>query len=367
MNDSDNDIFGDVVDTVVSNKRDPMKQLYLLPDGTDEKKGPVVSWFLAKDVLGKPKEVSDCTAAVYVRFLSWQIGADNQAAYMGSGKSEPGTLRNQLIVRYHAVPDSYDAGIKFSARTPCKAQFGETCPWCTEKVKADKRFTRNTQPANYFKEVIAPFLPKDKTFMLANIYTQDADGLWVTDGKIVAFEFSNYVRNGRTFTQILNDRANDADNRIRIDKKTYAGYVNPVVIKITYSWPTKNNKVDNGQFSTWTPTDATPFPVEAGGPDVSKFTKEWAIEIAHHDPASWINRDAWANIDAADVSKKLYGLFTGEISPEEDIDLDIADFGQLLAIIEQNKEKFEGVLDVTAFDYSMEELLREIVKGVLNG
>ena len=253
-----------------------------------------------------------------------------------------------------------------SGRVPCKLQFGESCKACEERIKADKRFPRDSQPADYFKKVIAPFKPKDKTVMLGQVYEQGDGGEWVTDGKIRAFEFGNFVRNGRTLTTIINDRANDADKRLRIDKKTYAGYVSPVAIKLTYSWPTKNGKPEYGQYSTWTVTDATPYPVEAGGPDVSKFSKEWAKDVAQHDPAAWINRNAFPKVVWSEVGKWVYDVFTGKASVAPKVDLDTADFGELLEIVGNHPDKFAD-LDVSQFSYDMVEALREIVKGVLHG
>lgn len=358
MNDK-TDIFGDVQDTETPKTQyDPAMQLYLLPER--------IPWFVAKNVFGKPKEKQDCTKSLYVRFVSWQIDEETAAVYAGTGVATPGTLRNQLVVRYHPIPDGYGDGT-MSGRTPCMLQFGQPCSWCAERSKADKRFPRDKQPADYFKRVIAMFKAKDKTLMIGEIYAQEADGSWKTDGKCYAFEFSGFVRNGRTFVQIINDRANDADKRIRIDKKSYAGYVSPVVIKITYTWPMKEGKPDMGQFSTWSSTDATPFPVEAGGPDVSKFSKEWAMEIAKVDPAAWINKGAFATVKAEDVGKWAYDVFSGAVSSESASNVDSADFGGLLGIIAANKAKFDGVVDTTMFSYEMVEPLRAIVKGVLHG
>lgn len=372
MQDQDNDIFGEVVETEAPKEQnDPSHQLYHLPDGTAKDKLGVVDpfkadWFVAKNMFDKkPKEMKDCTASVIVRFLSWQISVEQQAVYQGSGTATPGTLRNQLISRYHPIPEGYADGA-LSGRAPCKLQFGESCKACEEKNKADKRFPRDSQPADYFKKVIAGFKAKDKTVMLGNIYTPGDGGVWETDGKTYVFEFANYVKNGRTFTTILNDRSNDADKRLRIDKKTYAGYVAPVPIKLTYSWPTKNGKPEHGQFSTWTVTDATPYPVEAGGPDVSKFSKEWAMSIAKHDPAGWINRAAFPKLDWAEVGKYVYDVFTGKVAAASEVKVDDADFGQLLEIIEKHKEKFADV-NVAEFSYDMVEPLRSIVKGVLHG
>lgn len=357
MNDTDNDIFGEVADTEApTTQTDPNRQLYLLPENGPE-------WFLPKKTFDNPKDVKDCTTSLVARFVSWQIAPENQSVYTGSGISTPGTLRNQLVVRYHLIPDGFDGN---GGRVACKLQFGESCPWDTEKSKAEKRFPREQQPPNYFKEVIAKFKPKDKTLMLFEVWEQDDGGNWVTDGKLRAMEFSNYLKTGRPFVQILNDRANDADKRIRIDKKSYAGYVNPVAIKITFSWPVKNGKPERGQFSGWTPTDATPFPVDAGGPDVSKFSKEWAIATAKHDPASWINRNAFPKVSAADAGAWVYGVFTGAISTAPEVDLAVADMGQLLAIIEKNKAKFPGI-NTADFSYDDVEALRDIVKGVLHG
>jgi hypothetical protein len=360
MNDQEQDIFGEVAETEVPKaQNDPNHQLYIIPEG-------VAEWFIAKNHFGKnPKEVKDCTASLIVRFLSWQISAEQQAVYMGSGVSTPGTLRNQLIVRYHPIPEGYADGA-LSGRAPCKLQFGESCKACEERIKADKRFPRDSQPADYFKKVIAPFKPKDKTVMLGQVYEQGDGGEWVTDGKIYVFEFANYVKHGRTLTTIINDRANDADKRLRIDKKTYAGYVSPVAIKLTYSWPTKNGKPEYGQYSTWTVTDATPFPVEVGGPDVSKFSKEWAIATAQHDPAAWINRNAFPKVVWSEVGKWAYDVFTGKASVAPKVDLDTADFGELLEIVGNHPDKFAD-LDVSQFSYDMVEALREIVKGVLHG
>jgi len=361
MNDQEQNIFGEVVETEApKDQSDPTKQLYLLPT-------EVAEWFIATRVLNKPKDKKDCTASVIVRFLSWQIAAENQAIYQGSGTAVPGTLRNQLIVRFHQIPEGYDGDEGHSRRVPCKLQFGESCQACSEKNTADKRFPRDSQPKDYFKKVIGPLKPKDKTFMLGEVYTQDdKTGEWVKDPKIKAFEFTNYLKSGRTFTTILNDRSNDADKRIRIDKKTYAGYVTPVALKITYSWPVKGDKPDTDRFASWQPTDATPFPVEAGGPDVSKFSKEWAMATAKHDPASWINREAFAKVSWKDVGAWLYGVFSGTISTEPKVDLDTADFGQLLEIVGKHPDKFTE-LDVSQFSYDMVEPLRAIVKGVLHG
>ncbi len=360
MNDNSSDIFGEVAETEAPQTQvDPTTQLYRFPEN-------LVEWFLAKKAFVAPKDVKDCTASLVVRFVSWQIGASNQAIYMGSGISTPGTLRNQLVSRYHQIPDGFGDGT-LSGRVPCKLQFGESCEWCAEKTKADKRFPRDSQPANYFKDVIAKFKAKDKTLMLGYIWAQGDDGKWATDGKLRAFEFSNYLKTGRPFVQILNDRANDADKRIRIDKKTYAGYVNPVAIKITYSWPVKNGKPDKDKFAGWTPTDATPFPAEAGGPNLLPINKEEAIALAKHDPADWVNKDAFAGkVTAAEVGQWVYDVFTGKVSLAPKVDLDTADFGQLLEIVEKNKAKFPD-LDVTQFSYDMAEALRAIVKGVLNG
>ena len=164
---------------------------------------------------------------------------------------------------------------------------------------------------------------------------------------------------------ILNDRANDADKRVRIDKKSHAGYVSPVAIRITYAWPTKGGKPEHGQYSTWSPVDALPFPVEAGGPDVSKFSKEWAIAMAKHDPASWINRNAFPKLVWSEVGKWVYDVFTGKASVAPKVDLDTADFGELLEIVGNHPDKFAD-LDVSQFSYDMVEALREIVKGTFN-
>ena len=361
MNDTDKDIFGEVNDTEAPQTQvDSNKQLYLIPEG-------VAEWFLVKKIFDTPKEVKDCTRTLVARFLSWQIAPENQAVYMGTGVATPGTLRNQLVARYHPIPDGFGDG-SLSGRVPCKLQFGESCPWCEEKNKADKRFPRDKQPPNYFRDVIAKFKAKDKTVMLFEVYEEDEHGVWATDGKVRVFEFSNYLKSGRPFAQILNDRANDADKRIRIDKKSYAGYVSPVAIKITWSWPVKNGKPDKDKYATWTPTDATPFPAAAGGPDVSKFSKEWAINIAKHDPASWINRAAFPKLNPAEVGQWVYDVFTGKVQQHADVDIDTADLGQLLAVIEQHKAKFdEAGVDPAEYDYSMVEPLRAIVKGVLHG
>jgi hypothetical protein len=361
MSEQEQDIFGEVNDTEApQSQRDPTTELYHLPADTAE-------WFVAKKEFTKPKDVKDCTATLVARFLSWQIAPENQSIYMGSGVSTPGTLRNQCVVRYHGIPDGYGEGA-MSGRQPCKLQFGESCKACEERNKAEKRIPRDKQPAGYFKDVIAPFKAKDKTVMLAEIWEQDDGGNWVTDHKIRVFEFANYVKTGRTFTDIINARANDADKRIRIDKKSYAGYVAPVALKLAFSWPTKAGKPEQGQFSTWTVTDATPFPVEAGGPDVMKFSKEWAMATAKHDPASWINRNAFPKLNWAEVGQWVYGVFSGAISTAPKVDLDTADFGQLLAVVEANKAKFDAVgLNTAEYDYSMVEPLRAIVKGVLHG
>lgn len=358
MNEQDPDIFGEVVETEApTEKGDPTRQLYNLP-------ADMVEWFNANRVFNKPKDKKDCTAAVYVRFLSWQITEASKSIYEGTGSSTVGTLRNQLITRFHPIPDGFDG--EMTGRAPCMLQFGESCKACAEKNKADKRFPRDSQPADYFKKVIGPLKSKDKTLMLGQVYTQDEHGSWITDGKVRAFEFTNYLKSGRTFTTILNDRANDADKRIRIDKKTYAGYVTPVAIRITYSWPIKGDKPDGDRFASWQPTDATPFPVEAGGPDVMKFTKEWAYTMVKLDPAAWINRHAFPKLDWSAVGTHLYDVFTGKKSLEPAVNVDDADFSQLLEIIEAHKDKFTD-LDITQFTYDMEEPLRAIVKGVLHG
>ena len=363
MNEQDNDIFGEVVETEAPKEQhDPSHQLYNLPEG-------VAEWFIAKNHFDKkPKEVKDCTATVVARFLSWKISDANQAIYQGSGIATPGTLRSQLISRYHPIPEGYADGA-LSGRAPCKLQFGESCKACEEKNKADKRFPRDSQPADYFKKVIAGFKAKDKTIMLGNIYTPGDGGVWETDGKVYVFEFANYVKNGRTFTTIINDRANDADKRLRIDKKSYAGYVTPVALKLTYSWPTKAGKPEHGQFSTWTVTDVTPYPVEAGGPDVMQgFSKEWAMKVASLDPAAWINRNAFPKLVWSEVGAWVYDVFTGKKSLAPKVNIDDADFGQLLEIVEANKAKFDEVgLNTAEFSYDMVEPLRQIVKGVLHG
>lgn len=362
MNDTDQDIFGEVADTETpTTQADPNTQLYLIPEGRAE-------WFVPKKGFDTPKDVKDCTTSLVVRFLSWKIAPENVPVYMGTGVAAPGILRNQLVVRYHPIPDGFGDGT-MSGRVPCGMQFGESCPWCAQKTLAEKRFPRDKQPANYFKEVIAKFKSKDRTLMLGEIWAQDEHGNWATDGKIRAFEFANYLKLGRPFKQIIDDRANDADKRIRIDKKTYAGYVTPVAIKITWSWPVKAGKPEKGQYVTWTPTDATPFPLEAGGPDVSKVNKEWAVEVASHDPASWINRKAFPKLNAAEVGQWIYKVFTGEIKPQADtINVDTCEFGQLLELIEKNKARFdEANVNPAEYDYTMSEALRAIVKGVLNG
>lgn len=364
MQDQDKDIFGEVNDTEApKDAADPTKQLYHLPaDST-------VEWFAAKNVFAKPKTLKDCTVSLFVRFLSWQIKAENQAVYEGSGVATPGTLRNQLVVRYHPIPEGYGDG-ELSGRIPCKIQFGETCRWCGEKTRAEKRFPRDSQPADYFKKVIAAFKSKDKTVMLGEVWAQGDGGVWEKSEKIQMFEFANYLKNGRPFVQILNDRSNDADKRIRIDKKSYAGYVAPVVLKVTFSWPTKNGVPEHGQYSTWTPTDVTPFPVEAGGPDVgpTMFSKEWAKAVAQNDPASWINRTAFSKLDAADAGRWVYDVFTGKESAAPKLDLDTAEFGQLLDVIAKNKEKFDAAgVDANEYSYDMVEVLRPIIKGVLHG
>lgn len=361
MSEHDNDdIFQDVSDTEVpKTQHDPAKQLYLIPEDKAE-------WFVPKKAFDSPKDVKGCTAELVVRFISWQISAEHQSVYQGSGLSQPGTLRNQMVVRYHPVPDGYDD--EMSGRVPCQLQFGSTCKWCAEKTKAEKRFPREQQPPEYFKKVIAQFKPKDRTFMLGYIYEKDNEGNWATDYKLRAFEFANYLKNGRPFIQIINDRANDADKRIRIDKKTYAGYVSPVALKLTWSWPQKAGKPEKGQYSAWTPTDATPFPVEAGGPDVSVSDKAWALALAKQDPAAWINKDAFAKVNPAEVGQWVYDVFTGKVSAVPEVDLGVADFGQLLEIIGKNKEKFDAAnVDPAEYTYDDAEALRQIVKGVLNG
>ena len=359
MNDQDQDIFGEVVETEApkGDHGDPTKQLYTLPADT-------VEWFNAGRIFGKPKDKKDCTAHAFVRFVSWQITEANKAIYEGTGTALPGTLRNQMIVRAHSIPDGFDGDM--TGRAPCMLQFGLSCKACSEKNKADKRFPRDAQPADYFKKVIGPLKPKDKTFMLGEVYTQDEHGNWTKAEKLYAFEFTNYLKSGRTFTTILNDRANDADKRIRIDKKTYAGYVAPVAINVTYSWPIKGDKPDGDRFASWQPTDAMPFPAEAGGPDVMKFTKEWAYSMAKLDPAAWINRNAHPKLEWSAVSAWLYDVFTGKVPAEPAADVDTADFGQLLEIIGKHPDKFADV-DVSQFSYDMVEVLRPIVKGVLHG
>jgi hypothetical protein len=112
--------------------------------------------------------------------------------------------------------------------------------------------------------------------------------------------------------------------------------------------------------------DALPFPVEAGGPDVSKFSKEWAIATTKNDPASWINKAAFPKLNWAEVGQYVYDVFTGKVSTEPKVDLDTADFGQLLEIVGKHPDEFAD-LDVSTFSYDMVEALREIVKGVLHG
>jgi hypothetical protein len=352
------DIFGEVADTTpVTNAADPTKRLYLLPES--------IEWFLAKNVFDKPKDVDHCTASIVVQFLSWQITAETQSVYMGSGTSAPGTLRNQMISRFHPVPEGFE-GASYGQRTPCKKQFGENCLWCNEKQHAEKRFTRDNQPTGYFKNVIAPFMSKDKTVMLGKIFIQNDAGVWDVSEKVQAFEWGNFVRQGRTFSQILNDRGNEADKRFRIDKKTYAGYVSPVAIKITYSWATKNGKPDHSQFASWSVCDATPFPADAGGPDLGDVNHEWAIEMAKNDPAAWVNRDAYKTVDAAKAGQWAYDVFTGKVSVEGEVDLDTADFGKLLEVVGAHPDKFEGVINTSEFSYQDCDALRDIIKGVLN-
>ncbi len=362
MQDTPNgDIFADVADTEVpASQSDPTKQLYLLPEGVD--------WFVPKLTFGaKPKDVKECTASVVVRFLSWQIQEAFQSVYLNTGNSAPGVLRDQLIVRYHPIPDGYGDTTGEYGRAPCMTQFGETCAACTERTKAEKRFTRDNQPANYFRDVIAKLKAKDKTLMLGQVWETDENGVWVP-GKIMAFEFPNFVRNGRTMTQMLHDRTNDADKRFRMDRKSFAGYVKPVAVRLVYSWPNKDGKPLRDQYSSWALTELTPFPAEgAGGPDVSTFTKEWAVSIAGNDPASWINRGAFPKLFWPEVAKWVYGVFTGEISTEEAVDLDTADFVTLLNVVMNNPKKFDGVLDTTDYSHDMIEALRAAVKGVLNG
>lgn len=356
--DKDEDIFGDVVDTELpTTEFDPSMQLYILPEN--------VEWFLPKREFTSPKDVRDCTSSLVMRFLSWKISEEGQNNYAGTGLATPGTLRNQLVVRYHPIPDGFGTG-GFAGRAPCQIQFGAPCSWCAEKAKTERRFPREQQPEGYFRDVIAKFKPKDKTLMLFEIWEQDDSGNWYTDGNIRAMEFSNYLKSGRPFVQILNDRANDADKRIRIDKKSYAGYVNPMAIKVTFSWPVKSGKPDRDRFATWVPTDATPFPTEAGGPDVSQFTKEWAHSIADVDPALWINKTACNKINPAEVGKWVYDVFTGVVSKEPDVDLDTCDFGELLTVMNSHKAAFdEAGVDPAEFDYTAVEALRAIVKGVL--
>ena len=97
--------------------------------------------------------------------------------------------------------------------------------------------------------------------------------------------------------------------------------------------------------------------------------KEKALALANLDPALWINKDAFSNVDYADVAKWLNGCFEGTISVAPSVDLDTCNFGQLLKVIETNKAKFNEIkgFDPADFDVSMVEPLREIVKGVLNG
>lgn len=351
------DIFGEVADTTpLTSADDPTCRLYLLPEN--------VEWFLSKNAFDTPKDVNSCTASIVVRFLSWQITSATQSVYMGSGTSTPGTLRNQMISRFHPVPEGYE-GASYGQRVPCKKQFGANCEWCNEKQHAEKRFSRDNQPTGYFKNVIAPFMSKDKTVMLGKIFTQNENGVWEESEKIQAFEWGNFVRQGRSFSQILNDRANEADKRFRIDKKTFAGYVSPVAIRLTYSWATKNGKPDHSQFASWSVCDATPFPVDAGGPDLGEVNHEWAIEMAKNDPAAWINPDAYKDVDAAKAGQWAYDVFTGKVSVGAEVDLDTADFGQLLEVIGAYPVEFADV-DTAMFSYQDVEALRAIAKGVLN-
>ena len=99
---------------------------------------------------------------------------------------------------------------------------------------------------------------------------------------------------------------------------------------------------------------------------MSKFSKEWAIATAKHDPASWINKAAFPKLNLAEVGQYVYDVFTGKASMTAKVDLDTADFGDLLEIVGNHPDKFAD-LDVSQFSYDMVEALREIVKGVLHG
>lgn len=349
------DIFASSVEETNVNVDGDKNRLYVLPEG--------VQWFLAAERFGTPKHAKDCTANVVVRFLSWQISEECQSCYAGTGLATPGTLRNQLVVRFHNVPQ----GLAPSwGRVPCALQFDKACQWCNEKMKAEKRFTRDRQPENYFKDVIAPLKPKERILMIGQVYTPELGKVnhWETDGRIYAFEVPNFVRNGRALPQIINDRANDADKRIRIDKKSYAGYVTPVALNLTYTWPVKGGMVEKGHYSAWTATDALPLPVEAGGPDVSHFSKEWALNVASNDPASWIDRDAFSNIDATAAGQWYYDVFTGVRTPAK-MDVNTADFGALIELISSDRKKFEAI-EPQDFSYDMVEELRAIVRGILS-
>ena len=363
MNDNTPSIFDEVQDTEAPQTQgDPTRQLYLLPQD-------FCTWFLPKDAFGKPKEIKQCTQHIVARFLSWQIAPESVPVYMGTGVAAAGTLRNQAIVRYHSIPDGFLTDVTGRARVPCMLQFGESCPWCAQKTLAEKRFPRDKQPPDYFKRVIAPFKPKDNTFVLFQLWARDEQEKWVSDGKVYAMEFPNYMKNGSTFREIIDRRANEADKRLRIHKPTYAGYTAPVAIRLTFSWPAKEGKPDGDKFAHWTLTDAVPFPVEAaGGPDVSNFTKEWAASVAKHDPAAWINKAAFPKVNPKEVGEWLWGVFDGKIQPAQDLNLDTADLGQLLSVIEKHKPKFDAAgVNPADFDYSMTDALRAIVKGVLNG
>lgn len=348
---NDNDIFGEVEESVSIQPQRP-NPLYILPEG--------VEWFVPNLEFGKPTKKEATTETAIVRFLSWKISVPE--SYNLTGTTQQGVLRNMLPVLFHRIPDNY--GNYLVQRVPCRSMFGEACPWCAAKIAADRRLPRDKQPEGYFRECISPLKPKEKLLMMGIVYKNDGGG-WKPDSSIRAFEFSTFVRNGRALREIIDARANDADKRLRIDKKSYAGYVDPVAIKLSYSWPTKDGVVERGRYSAWAVVDATPFPVEAGGPNVAVVDKEWAVNVAKNDPAAWVTHDD-GGVDPKHVNEWLYGVFTGQIQIAPTVNYDTATFGELLEVVNINKDKF-STLNLADFDYTMTEPLREIVKGVLNG
>ena len=76
-----------------------------------------------------------------------------------------------------------------------------------------------------------------------------------------------------------------------------------------------------------------------------------------------------AELQASATSRSTSGwreTILSKVSAAPEVDLDTADFGELLEIVGNHPDKFAD-LDVSQFSYDMVEALREIVKGVLHG